>query len=106
MRMLHVFNKPDLALECFKSPELEGLFDQLITYQILLDLLYENGKYQEMLEVFDLVKSKQLQGAKYPRNAVVLVMAGCYKLVIKLCDFCHQLICFFCRILKKVLSML
>ena len=95
MRMLHVFNKPDLALECFKSPELEGLFDQLITYQILLDLLYENGKYQEMLEVFDLVKSKQLQGAKYPRNAVVLVMAGCYKLVIKLCDFCHQLICFF-----------
>lgn len=81
MRMFHIYKKPDLALECFKSPELNGIFDQLITYQILLDLLYETGKYQEILDTFDIIKAKQIQGAKFPRNSVVLAMAACYKMV-------------------------
>ncbi|RZC36568.1 pentatricopeptide repeat-containing protein 2, mitochondrial-like [Asbolus verrucosus] len=80
MRLFHIYNKPELALECFNSPQLEGFFDQLITYQILLDLLYENEKYEEMLRVFETIQSRQLEATKYPRNAVVLAMAACYKL--------------------------
>ncbi|KAF7268615.1 hypothetical protein GWI33_018305, partial [Rhynchophorus ferrugineus] len=80
MRMFYVHNKADLALECFKSEELSGIFDQYITYQILLDLLYENQKYDEVLEVTEIIKTKQFDGTKFPRNVVVLALAACYKL--------------------------
>jgi pentatricopeptide repeat domain-containing protein 2 len=82
MRMFHLHNKPDLAIECFKSPQLTGFFDQLITYQIFLDLLYENGKYEDILSMCQLIKKRQLESAKYPRNVIVLTMAACYKIVI------------------------
>nr|CAH7737311.1 unnamed protein product [Callosobruchus chinensis] len=80
MRMFHYFNKPELAYECFKTPELDGFFDQLMTYQLLLDLLFESGKYKEILEVFEIIKGRQIDGMKYPRNVVVLVLAACYKM--------------------------
>ncbi|CAG9860819.1 unnamed protein product [Phyllotreta striolata] len=80
MRLFHHHNKADLALECFKSPELDGFFDQIISYQLLLDLLYENEKYNEVLECFQFIKEKQLEGVRYPKNVVVLTMAACYKL--------------------------
>ncbi|CAG9812947.1 unnamed protein product [Phaedon cochleariae] len=80
LRLFHHFNKPHIALECFKSPELAGFFDQLISYQILLDLLYENHMYKEVLECVDIIKSRQIDGMKYPKNIIVLAMAACYKL--------------------------
>ncbi|KAL1502192.1 hypothetical protein ABEB36_007370 [Hypothenemus hampei] len=80
MRMFYVHNKPDLALECFKSEELTGIFDQHISFQLLLDLLYENQRYQEMLDVFQIISEKQLEGQKYPKNVIVLILAACYKL--------------------------
>ncbi|XP_023026652.1 pentatricopeptide repeat-containing protein 2, mitochondrial [Leptinotarsa decemlineata] len=80
MRLFHHFNAPDIALECFKSPDLSGFFDQLVSYQILLDLLYDNEKYQEIIECADIIKDRQLEGIKHPRNIVVLVMAACYKM--------------------------
>lgn len=86
MRMFHLHNKPDLAIECFKSPQLTGFFDQLITYQIFLDLLYENGKYEDILSMCQLIKERQLESAKYPRNVIVLTMAACYKIVIMMLD--------------------
>ncbi|XP_018324120.1 pentatricopeptide repeat-containing protein 2, mitochondrial [Agrilus planipennis] len=80
MRMFHVLNKPEEAISCFKSAELQGFFDQLMSYQILLDLLYENQKFNEMLEIFKSIQEKQLQGIKFPKNSVVLVLAACYRL--------------------------
>lgn len=79
MRMFYTLNEPDKALECFKSDELTGFFDQLMSYQLLLDLLYENCKYDEVMETFQIIKSKQIQGTKYPKNVIVLTMAACYK---------------------------
>lgn len=67
--------------QLFKDPELSSFFDQLITYQILLDLLFENQKYEEMLEVFKIIQDKQVEGMKYPKNVVVLVYAALYKMV-------------------------
>ena len=46
-----------------------------------MDLLYKKERYQEVLEVFDLLLKQQFQGAKFPRNPVVLAFAACYKLV-------------------------
>ncbi|XP_021943811.1 pentatricopeptide repeat-containing protein 2, mitochondrial [Folsomia candida] len=80
MRMYHFLNQPTQALQAFKDPELEGFFDQLATYQVLCDLLYNNAMYQEVIDVFEIVKSKQVQGTKYPRNVLVIVFASCYKL--------------------------
>lgn len=65
----------------FKDPEISGFFDQLITYQILLDLMFENQKYEEMLEVFKIIQDKQIEGMKYPKNVIVLVFAALYKMV-------------------------
>uniref|UniRef100_A0A0K8T303 Pentatricopeptide repeat-containing protein 2 n=1 Tax=Lygus hesperus TaxID=30085 RepID=A0A0K8T303_LYGHE len=79
MRMYYFLNQPQEALEAFKDPSLDGFFDQLVTFQVLMDLLLKNEMYDEVLEVFEHVKGKQLQGAKFPKNAVVLAFAACYK---------------------------
>ncbi|PNF38994.1 hypothetical protein B7P43_G05983 [Cryptotermes secundus] len=80
MRMYYFLNKPDEALEVFKDPDLEDFFAQLGTYQILMDLLFENGKYQDILDVFEIIKQRQHQEAKYPKNVVILTFAACFKL--------------------------
>jgi pentatricopeptide repeat domain-containing protein 2 len=80
MRMYHHLGQPANALEVFKDPELEGFFDQLTSYQVLCDLLYRNAMYQDVLDVFEIIKKKQLQGQKFPRNVSILVFAACYKL--------------------------
>ncbi|XP_066153588.1 pentatricopeptide repeat-containing protein 2, mitochondrial-like [Euwallacea fornicatus] len=80
MRMFYLHNKVDLALECFKSEEFSSVFDQQISFQIMLDMLFENEHYKAMLEVVELIAEKQLEGQKYPKNVVVLALAACYKL--------------------------
>ncbi|XP_046403945.1 pentatricopeptide repeat-containing protein 2, mitochondrial-like [Ischnura elegans] len=80
MRALHYLNLPDVALKVFKDPELDGFFDQLMSYQILMDLLYKNSMFKEVIEVFDMVQAKQIHGPKYPKNVVILAMAASYKL--------------------------
>jgi pentatricopeptide repeat protein len=67
--------------QVFKDPELEGFFAQLGTYQILMDLLFQNEKYEDMLDVFEIIKQRQHQEAKFPKNVVVLTFAACFKLV-------------------------
>jgi len=81
MRMYHYLNQPTHALEAFKDPELEGFFEQMASFQVLCDLLYRNQMYQEILDVFEVVKAKQVQGQKYPRNVSILAFAACYKMV-------------------------
>lgn len=65
------------------NPEMDGFFDQLMSFQILMDLLLKNEMYEEVIQVFDVIQKKQVQGSKFPKNAVVLVLAACYKLVSK-----------------------
>jgi len=36
--------------------------------------------YQEVLDIFEVIKSKQVQGTRFPRNVSVLVFAACYKM--------------------------
>lgn len=79
--MYYYLNDPKGALEAFNNPDLENFFDQLVSFQILLDLLYNNQMYSEMLEVYETIKNKQVQMTKYPRNVMVLVFAALYKMV-------------------------
>ncbi|XP_029177136.1 pentatricopeptide repeat-containing protein 2, mitochondrial-like [Nylanderia fulva] len=78
MRTLYYLDEPDLAFTAFKDPQFNSFFDQMISYQILMCLLYKHGKYAEMRETFDIIKTKKLDGG-YPRNSLILVMAACYK---------------------------
>lgn len=80
MRLYYHLNKPKEAFKLFTNPELKIFFDQLISYQILMDLLLKNEMYEEVLQVADIVKEKQHIGAKFPKNVVVLTLAACYKL--------------------------
>lgn len=79
MRMFHYLGDESRALECFQNPELSGFFDQLISYQILVDMLYEKQRYADVRSVFDAIRSRQIQGGMYPKHVVVLVFAACYK---------------------------
>ncbi|XP_013187485.2 pentatricopeptide repeat-containing protein 2, mitochondrial [Amyelois transitella] len=79
MRMFHFLDAPKEALECFKDSANNGFFDQLVTYQLLLDLLYNHEMYDEMYEVFEIVKEKQVNMTKYPKYSIVLILAACYK---------------------------
>lgn len=68
-------------LQCFNDPANSGFFDQLISYQVLLDLLYNHQMYDEMFNVFEKVKERQINMTKYPKYPVVLIFAACYKQV-------------------------
>ena len=62
MRLLHHLKEPDSALEIFKHEDLNGFFDQRATYQILMDMLFESKRYDDILTTFDIIKSRQVQG--------------------------------------------
>jgi pentatricopeptide repeat domain-containing protein 2 len=79
MRLLFHIKNTDLALKLFKDPEMNGFFDQSSSYQILVDMLYEEGRYQDVFDVFQTIRSRQIQGEMYPRHVVLLVFAACYK---------------------------
>lgn len=65
----------------FNDPELDGFFNHLSSYQILMDLLFKNEKFNEIIDVYKSIQEKQLQIAKFPRGVMMLVFAACYKLV-------------------------
>ncbi|XP_059060824.1 pentatricopeptide repeat-containing protein 2, mitochondrial-like [Achroia grisella] len=79
MRMFHFLDAPSEAIKCFEDPSNSGFFDQLVSYHILLDLLYNHEMYDEMYKVFEVVKEKQLNMTKFPKYPVVLILAACYK---------------------------
>ncbi|XP_047485809.1 pentatricopeptide repeat-containing protein 2, mitochondrial-like [Penaeus chinensis] len=80
MRMLHHLDCPDVAIQALKSEELDGFFDQLASYQIVLDLLYEKERYEDVIDVFRNLQNKRLQGTKFPKNCFMIVIATCYKM--------------------------
>ncbi|XP_052873563.1 pentatricopeptide repeat-containing protein 2, mitochondrial-like [Anopheles cruzii] len=79
MRACHQLGDPGLALELFRETNKDGFFDQLSSYQILSDLLYENGRYREVRELFDSIKGRQIQGGRFPKHCITLTFAACYK---------------------------
>lgn len=79
MRMFHVLKNDDAALRVFLDQEMSGFFEQMMSYQILLDLLYTKKRYADVRSTYDVIKSRQLEGARYPKHCVVLVLGACYQ---------------------------
>ena len=51
------------------------------TFVILMDLLFENGRYEDVIKVMDEVKDRRVAGYKFPNDCLVLLAASCCKLV-------------------------
>lgn len=79
MRTLYHLDEPDLALQAFKDPELNNFFDQIMTHQLLMDLLYNHGRYSDVRDVYDITKTRNISGIVHPKNPFILVMGACYK---------------------------
>lgn len=86
IHQIHLSNELNPFLHCirfliqlFEDENLSQLFSQVTGYQILLDLLYENEKYADILRIYeDLVSSGRLHKNKY---IDVIVLATYYRLV-------------------------
>lgn len=81
MRSLYRLNEPDLAIELFYDEAFSTFFNQLSSYQIFLDLLYCNKRYEEIIKVYDTIRTRVTHEKVHPRNSLILVTAACYKLV-------------------------
>ena len=46
-----------------------------------MDLLFENGRYEDVIKVMDEVKDRRVAGYKFPNDCLVLLAASCCKLV-------------------------
>ncbi|XP_055606370.1 pentatricopeptide repeat-containing protein 2, mitochondrial-like [Uranotaenia lowii] len=79
MRALYCLKDPTLAFELFKKESFNDFFDQLTSYQILGDMLYEQGMYAQVRELFDIIKTRQVQGGRYPKHSITLTFAACYR---------------------------
>jgi len=78
MRMYWHFGLADKAMEVFQSPDLVDLFAPLTCVVVLMDLLYEQERYTDVLTVFDTFQSRQ-DSLRYPSDCVLLSMAACYQ---------------------------
>lgn len=80
LRLFYHLKKPDIVIQLLRDQELDGFFDQFSSYQIAMDLLFKEQRYQDVLDIFNSMQQKQLYGTKYPRECVVLALGACYKL--------------------------
>ncbi|KAK2584179.1 hypothetical protein KPH14_006607 [Odynerus spinipes] len=79
MRAFYYLDEPDIALNAFLDSKLTYFFDQNITYTILMTLLYKHEKYSDIRKVYDIVKTRNIDIQRFPRNPLISVIAGCYK---------------------------
>lgn len=84
MRAFYFLDVPDVALQMFKDSTMSGFFDQLTSYQILLSLLFKHNKFAEMRETYDIIKTKNTGNVVHPHNSILILLAGCYKEVLKI----------------------
>ncbi|XP_043599885.1 pentatricopeptide repeat-containing protein 2, mitochondrial-like [Bombus pyrosoma] len=77
MRMYYHLNQPQYALEAFDNGALKESFDYRTSFRILMCLLYKNGMFKEMRQVYQKVLDKK--GIDYIGSSNVLMYAGCLK---------------------------
>lgn len=79
MRALHYFDEPDLGLELFKNPDLNGFFEQFSSYHVMMDLLFNHGRYEDVNMLYNDLMEKNINGITHPKNSFILVIGACYK---------------------------
>nr|XP_027196918.1 pentatricopeptide repeat-containing protein 2, mitochondrial-like [Dermatophagoides pteronyssinus] len=79
MRLARHLNNVDMAMWIF-NPKYKNFFTQISSVTIAMDILLENGHYQDVIKLFDYATTKFDFDVKYPIDFVVLYFAACYKL--------------------------
>lgn len=82
MRTLYYLNEPDVAFDLFLNPKYDEFFNQMSTFMLIMDLLYENKKYADVRTIYDKVKQKFVNGIRHPKLVINIVAVACYKEVI------------------------
>ncbi|XP_012871258.1 PREDICTED: pentatricopeptide repeat-containing protein 2, mitochondrial isoform X1 [Dipodomys ordii] len=77
MRLCYELNLEESALELIKDQHLQGFFSDSTSFNILMDMLFTKGKYENALEVLLEMKN---QDVKFIKDTYVLAFAICYKL--------------------------
>ncbi|KAM6157348.1 pentatricopeptide repeat-containing protein 2, mitochondrial [Erethizon dorsatum] len=77
MRLCYEMNLEESAVELIKDQHLHGFFSDSTSFNILMDMLFIKGKYENALEV--LIEMKN-QDVKFTQDSYVLAFAICYKL--------------------------
>lgn len=71
-----------LNFQLFRDADLKTNFDQQETYKVLLDLLYENKRYEEIYECYQVIRSRLELFERFPFQTLnCFVFAACYHLV-------------------------
>ena len=81
MRLLHHFNQPDLALKLIKDEKLDSFLAQVNSFILVMNLLYKNQRYEECMDVFDLIRTRECFVVKHPLDCVTQFMAAARKVV-------------------------
>lgn len=81
MKMYHILNKPIEAFSTVTEPKTTGIFKTVTCFTVLMDLLFENGMYDEVCKIFKIVQQKQINGLLFPFPCYILYQAALYKLV-------------------------
>ncbi|XP_012284362.1 pentatricopeptide repeat-containing protein 2, mitochondrial-like [Orussus abietinus] len=79
MRTMYHLDVPDITLELFHDPEFHSFFNQFISYQILMDMLYNHGRFDDVRKVYDSIKERRTDNIMYPRHATNIVTAACLR---------------------------
>ena len=51
MRMLHSQRRTQVAYDIFTDPNMEGFFVQMASELLMVDMLFENGEYEKVIDV-------------------------------------------------------
>uniref|UniRef100_A0A5S6QUT7 Large ribosomal subunit protein uL22 n=1 Tax=Trichuris muris TaxID=70415 RepID=A0A5S6QUT7_TRIMR len=81
MRLLHTSKRCDMSLRLITDEALRGFFDYVICFTICMDLLFKEGRYVDVVEVWNVYKkSDSYNSNPYPRSLQILVTGSFYKL--------------------------
>lgn len=71
-----------VCLQLFEDTQITELFDQLATYEILLDLLYDRKMYGDVLRINDEIRKRIASQNRYASSAInAIIFATYYRLV-------------------------
>ncbi|XP_031617531.1 pentatricopeptide repeat-containing protein 2, mitochondrial-like [Contarinia nasturtii] len=80
MRAFHYLNMPVEAIKFFDDKIIGQLFTDNIGHQVLLDMLYENKKYDDVLRVYESLDKRGHLRGNNRRHLDVIVLATYYRL--------------------------
>lgn len=67
-----------LSFQFFEDAQIGSLFNQMATYQILLDLLYDKREYGTLLRLYKDIEQRIQERDSYPSNAITSIIFATY----------------------------